>query len=78
MNGTNYEVPRCGDFSTPHSHPSRAQIQLGYLEKLILAHLEINMEYGTLANFHVMDPGSIPVGQTFSDTKLKEKLLSGK
>ena len=26
MNGTNYEVPHCGAFSTPHSHPSRAQI----------------------------------------------------
>ena len=26
MNGTNYEVPHCGAFSTPHSHPSWAQI----------------------------------------------------
>ena len=26
MNGTNYEVPDCGAFSTPHSHPSWAQI----------------------------------------------------
>ena len=26
MNGTNYEVPHCGAFSTPHSHPSCAQI----------------------------------------------------
>ena len=26
MNGTNYEVPYCGAFSTPHSHPSWAQI----------------------------------------------------
>ena len=25
MNGTNYEVPHCGAFSTPHSHPSWAQ-----------------------------------------------------
>ena len=25
-NGTNYEVPHCGAFSTPHSHPSWAQI----------------------------------------------------
>ena len=22
MNGTNYEVPHCGAFSTPHSHPT--------------------------------------------------------
>ena len=22
MNGTNYEVPHCGAFSPPHSHPS--------------------------------------------------------
>ena len=26
MNGTNYKVPHCGAFSTPHSHPSWAQI----------------------------------------------------
>ena len=26
MNGTNYEVPHCGGFSTSHSHPSWAQI----------------------------------------------------
>ena len=26
MNGTNYEVPRCGAFSTPHSYASWAQI----------------------------------------------------
>ena len=26
MNGTNYEVPHCGVFSTPHSHPSWFQI----------------------------------------------------
>ena len=26
MNGKNYEVPHCGAFSTPHSHPSWAQI----------------------------------------------------
>ena len=26
MNGTNYEVPHCGAFSTTHSHPSWAQI----------------------------------------------------
>ena len=26
MNGTNYEIPHCGAFSTPHSHTSRAQI----------------------------------------------------
>ena len=26
MNGTNYEVPHCGAFSTLHSHPSWAQI----------------------------------------------------
>ena len=26
MNGTNYEVPHCGAFSTPHFHPSWAQI----------------------------------------------------
>jgi len=26
MNGTNYEVHHCGAFSTPHSHPSWAQI----------------------------------------------------
>ena len=26
MNGTNYEVPHCGAFSTPHSHRSWAQI----------------------------------------------------
>ena len=26
MNGTNYEVPHCAAFSTPHSHPSWAQI----------------------------------------------------
>ena len=26
MNGTNYEVPHCGAFSIPHSHPSWAQI----------------------------------------------------
>ena len=26
MNGTNYEVPHCGAFPTPHSHPSWAQI----------------------------------------------------
>ena len=26
MNGTNYEVPHCGAFSTPYSHPSWAQI----------------------------------------------------
>ena len=26
MNGTNYEVPHCGAFSTPNSHPSWAQI----------------------------------------------------
>ena len=26
MNGTSYEVPHCGAFSTPHSHPSWAQI----------------------------------------------------
>ena len=25
-NGTNYEVPHCGAFSTPYSHPSWAQI----------------------------------------------------
>ena len=24
--GSNYEVPHCGAFSTPHSHPSWAQI----------------------------------------------------
>ena len=26
MNSTNYEVPHCWAFSTPHSHPSWAQI----------------------------------------------------
>jgi hypothetical protein len=26
VNGTNYEVPHCGAFSTPHSHPSWEQI----------------------------------------------------
>ena len=26
MNSTNYEVSHCGAFSTPHSHPSWAQI----------------------------------------------------
>ena len=26
MNGANYEVPHCGAFSTPHSHPSWVQI----------------------------------------------------
>ena len=26
MNGTNYEVPHCGAFSTPHSHLSWAKI----------------------------------------------------
>ena len=26
MNGTNRKVPNCGAFSTPHSHPSWAQI----------------------------------------------------
>ena len=26
MNVTKYEVPHCGAFSTPHSHPSWAQI----------------------------------------------------
>ena len=26
MNDTNYEAPHCGAFSTPHSHPSWAQI----------------------------------------------------
>ena len=26
MNGTNYEVPHCGAFSTPHFHPSFSQI----------------------------------------------------
>ena len=26
MNSTNYDVPHCGAFSTPHSHPSWAQI----------------------------------------------------
>ena len=26
MNGRNYEVPHCGAFSTPHSHPSWVQI----------------------------------------------------
>ena len=26
MNGTNYEVPHCGAFLTPHSHPSWVQI----------------------------------------------------
>ena len=26
MNGTNYEIPHCGAFSPPHSHPSCAQI----------------------------------------------------
>ena len=26
LNGTNYEVPHCGAFSTPHSHHSLAQI----------------------------------------------------
>ena len=26
MNGINYEVPQCEAFSTPHSHPSLAQI----------------------------------------------------
>ena len=26
MNGTNYEVPHCGAFSTPNSHPSWAEI----------------------------------------------------
>ena len=25
MNGTNYEVPHCGAFSTPHSRPSWTQ-----------------------------------------------------
>ena len=26
MNGTKYEVPYCGAFSAPHSHPSWAQM----------------------------------------------------
>ena len=26
MNGTNYEVPHCGDISNPHRHPAWAQI----------------------------------------------------
>ena len=36
MNGTNYEVPHCGVFSTPHSHPSWAQIfASNYCNKLL-------------------------------------------
>ena len=26
MNGTNYEIPHCRAFTTPHSHPSLTQI----------------------------------------------------
>ena len=60
MNGTNYEVPHCGAFSTPHSHPSCAQIlafreastlKEGHFrleETVIIYQLELFAEYLTL------------------------------
>ena len=40
MNGTNYEVPRCRAYVTPHSHPSWAQIfASGPCFQIPLAHI---------------------------------------
>ena len=53
MNGTNYEVPHCGAFSTPHSHPSWAQIRLRILFANILSlHFFLNVRD------HVSQPNS--------------------
>jgi hypothetical protein len=41
VNGTNYEVPYCGAFSTPHSHPS-----LEFIVKLHKQKENILVEYG--------------------------------
>ena len=42
MNGTNYEVPHCGAFSTPHSHPSWAQIfASGASEQNLIRHIHV-------------------------------------
>ena len=45
MNGTNYEVPHCGAFSTPHSHPSWAQIFASLILTINIKHTIINTEY---------------------------------
>ena len=42
MNGTNYKLPDCGAFFTPHFHPSWAQIFASGTGFQIGLHTEIN------------------------------------
>ena len=53
MNGTNYQVPHCGAFSTPHSHPSWAQIfASGSCFQIPLAFI-ISLMQGTMFHNHI-------------------------
>ena len=59
MNGTNYEVPRCGAFSPPHSHPSWAQkFASGSCFQIPLAFLNVrdhvSQTYSTTGNIIVL------------------------
>ena len=65
MNGTNYEVPHCGAFSTPHSHPSWAQIfALDLSIKILKVFLPSLIVTKYLANVNLLDLVTLTILQT--------------
>ena len=72
MNGTNYEVPHCGAFFTPHSHTSWAKIFvcvcLSYNN--IYSHKKLNL-------WLTVPKGATPVNETpATDWQMKDNVIS--